>query len=129
MVSFRIDGVLQLQHVLPAALHVRVASAIKVESGMDIAESRRPQDGSFALNVVGQAFDLRVSSMPTTHGENLVVRILSLRGDVLPLDKAIGEALDVKVNGVLFAKAEVVMVDGKYGLKFVNRNTAAEHHA
>lgn len=41
-------------------------------------------------------------------------------GDVLPLDKAIGEALDVKVNGVFFAKAEVVMVDGKYGLKFVS---------
>lgn len=41
-------------------------------------------------------------------------------GDVLPLDKAVGEPLDVKVNGVLFAKAEVVMVNGKYGLKFVS---------
>jgi len=87
LLFYRIDGVLHLHHVLPNALHARVASALKVESGMDIAESRRPQDGSFALNVVGQAFDLRVSSMPTTHGENLVVRILSLRGDVLPLDQ------------------------------------------
>jgi len=87
MVSYRIDGVLQLQHVLPSALHGRVASAIKVEAGMDIAESRRPQDGSFTLPLAGQQFDLRVSSMPTTHGENLVVRILSLRGDVLPLDQ------------------------------------------
>jgi type IV pilus assembly protein PilB len=87
MVSYRIDGVLQLQHVLPSALHGRVASAIKVEAGMDIAESRRPQDGSYALPLAGQQFDLRVSSMPTTHGENLVVRILSLRGDVLPLDQ------------------------------------------
>ncbi|WP_439114106.1 GspE/PulE family protein [Hydrogenophaga sp.] len=87
MVSYRIDGVLQLQHVLPAALHGRVASAIKVEAGMDIAESRRPQDGSYALPLAGQQFDLRVSSMPTTHGENMVVRILSLRGDVLPLEQ------------------------------------------
>jgi type II secretory ATPase GspE/PulE/Tfp pilus assembly ATPase PilB-like protein len=87
LLFYRIDGVLHLHHVLPNALHARVASAIKVESGMDIAESRRPQDGSFSLNVVGHAFDLRVSSMPTTHGENLVVRILSLRGDVLPLDQ------------------------------------------
>lgn len=87
LLFYRIDGVLHLHHVLPAGLHVRVASAIKVEAGMDIAESRRPQDGSFSLNVAGQAFDLRVSSMPTTHGENLVVRILSLRGDVLPLDQ------------------------------------------
>lgn len=87
LVSYRIDGVLQLQHVLINALHARVVSAIKVESGMDIAESRRPQDGSFTLTLAGQAYDLRVSSMPTTHGENLVVRILSLRGDVLPLDQ------------------------------------------
>lgn len=87
LVSYRIDGVLQLQHVLPSTLHTRVVSAIKVESGMDIAESRRPQDGSFTLTLAGQAYDLRVSAMPTTHGENLVVRILSLRGDVLPLDQ------------------------------------------
>ena len=87
LVFYRIDGMLQLQHVLPTTLNARVASAIKVEAGMDIAESRSPQDGSFALEVVGQSFDLRVSSMPTTHGENLVVRILSLRGDVLPLDQ------------------------------------------
>jgi type II secretory ATPase GspE/PulE/Tfp pilus assembly ATPase PilB-like protein len=87
LVSFRIDGVLQLQHVLPTALHVRVASAIKIEAGMDIGESRRPQDGSYSLTVAGQPFDLRVSTMPTTHGENLVVRILSMRGDVLPLDQ------------------------------------------
>jgi type II secretory ATPase GspE/PulE/Tfp pilus assembly ATPase PilB-like protein len=87
LLFYRVDGVLHLNHVVPNALHARVASAIKVEAGMDIAESRRPQDGSFALNVAGQDFDLRVSSMPTTHGENLVVRILSLRGDVLPLDQ------------------------------------------
>ena len=87
LVFYRIDGMLQLQHVLSTSLNARVASAIKVEAGMDIAESRSPQDGSFALEVVGQSFDLRVSSMPTTHGENLVVRILSLRGDVLPLDQ------------------------------------------
>jgi type II secretory ATPase GspE/PulE/Tfp pilus assembly ATPase PilB-like protein len=88
LLFYRVDGVLHLHHVLPNALHARVASAIKVESGMDIAESRRPQDGSFSLDLVGQSFDLRVSSMPTTHGENLVVRILSLRGDVLPLDQS-----------------------------------------
>lgn len=87
LVFYRIDGVLQLQHVLPNSVQVRVASAIKVEAGMDIAESRRPQDGSFTLTLAGQQYDLRVSSMPTTHGENLVVRILSLRGDVLPLDQ------------------------------------------
>lgn len=87
LLSYRIDGVLTLHHVLPSALHARVASALKVEAGMDIAESRRPQDGGFTLQIASQPYDLRVSTMPTTHGENIVVRVLSLRGEVLPLDQ------------------------------------------
>lgn len=59
---------------------------------------------------------LEVASSEVTLGELANARA----GDVLPLDKAVGEPLDVKVNGVLFAKAEVVMVQGKYGLKFVS---------
>jgi flagellar motor switch protein FliN/FliY len=59
---------------------------------------------------------LEVASCEVTLGELANARA----GDVLPLDKAVGEPLDVKVNGVLFAKAEVVMVNGKYGLKFVS---------
>ena len=87
LVSYRIDGVLTLHHVLPSSLQARVSSAIKVEAGMDIAESRRPQDGGFTLQIASQPYDLRVSTMPTTHGESIVVRVLSLRGDVLPLDQ------------------------------------------
>lgn len=59
---------------------------------------------------------LEVASSEVTLGELANARA----GDVLALDKAVGEALDVKVNGVLFAKAEVVMVNGNYGLKFVS---------
>jgi flagellar motor switch protein FliN/FliY len=59
---------------------------------------------------------LEVASAEVTLGELANARA----GDVLPLDKVVGEALDVKVNGVLFAKAEVVMVNGNYGLKFVS---------
>lgn len=59
---------------------------------------------------------LEVASTEVTLGELSQATV----GDVLPLEKAIGEPLDVKVNGILFAKAEVVMVDGKYGLKFIS---------
>ncbi|WP_397471958.1 FliM/FliN family flagellar motor switch protein [Rheinheimera sp.] len=82
-------------------------------------------DGLSMFRDVPLTVTLEVASAEVTLGELSRASV----GDVLPLDKAVGEALDVKVNGVLFAKAEVVMVDGKYGLKFVKRNTAAEHHA
>lgn len=59
---------------------------------------------------------LEVASTEVTLGELSKAQA----GDVLPLDKAVGEPLDVKVNGVLFAKAEVVMLNGRYGLKFIS---------
>lgn len=58
---------------------------------------------------------LEVASTQVSMGELGKAR----EGDVLPLDKAVNEPLDVKVNGIIFAKAEVVMVDGHYGLKFL----------
>ncbi|HEX5793011.1 MAG TPA: FliM/FliN family flagellar motor switch protein [Rheinheimera sp.] len=82
-------------------------------------------DGLSMFRDVPLTVTLEVASAEVTLGQLSRASV----GDVLPLDKAVGEALDVKVNGVLFAKAEVVMVDGKYGLKFVTRNAAAEHHA
>jgi flagellar motor switch protein FliN/FliY len=68
---------------------------------------------------------LEVSSTEVTLGELSGAEA----GDVLPLDKPVGEPLDVKVNGVLFAKAEVVMVNGKYGLKFVSTQNSPARHA
>ena len=85
LVFLRVDGVLQQRYVLPSDAHVRLASVIKVASGMDIAESRRPQDGRMTFTLMQEAFDLRVSVVPTTRGESVVLRILSAEGDVIPL--------------------------------------------
>ena len=84
----------------------------------DLAEEQ-PVSNDTGLNMemfqnVPLTITLEVASAEITMGELSKVQ----GGDVLPLDKAVNEPLDVKVNGVLFAKAEVVMVDGKYGLKF-----------
>jgi type IV pilus assembly protein PilB len=87
MVMFRIDGVLQLRHVLPAKAHPRVVSVIKVDAGMDIAETRKAQDGRINFKMLSQSFDLRVSVVPASLGESVVIRILSADGDVLPLDQ------------------------------------------
>ena len=85
LVYYRLDGVLQLRHVLSSLVHPRLVSALKVEAGMDIAETRRSLDGSFSFSFLNESCDLRVSSMPTTHGENMVVRVLAAGADVLPL--------------------------------------------
>lgn len=76
-ISYRVDGVLQLRYTFPSIVHSRVISAYKLECGMDITESLRAQDGQGSFELLGSTYELRVSSMPTVHGENLVVRYLT----------------------------------------------------
>lgn len=75
-ISFRIDGVLTSQMVLDPNLG-RIITAIKLMSGMDISEQRRPQDGRWSIKLLERRYDIRVSSIVTPFGENLVLRLLS----------------------------------------------------
>ncbi|MBV8889999.1 MAG: Flp pilus assembly complex ATPase component TadA [Alphaproteobacteria bacterium] len=75
-VRFRIDGVLQTRLTLPRDRFDAVASRIKLVSGLDIAERRLPQDGRLAVRLSGEMVDIRVSSLPSTWGESLVLRLL-----------------------------------------------------
>ncbi|EKP94155.1 ATPase, T2SS/T4P/T4SS family [Thermaerobacter subterraneus] len=75
-IRFRIDGTLHVAMRPPAALHAAVTTRIKVLAGMDIAERRLPQDGRFRIVVEGREFDCRCSTMPTVHGEKVVIRLL-----------------------------------------------------
>jgi type II secretory ATPase GspE/PulE/Tfp pilus assembly ATPase PilB-like protein len=84
-VFFRIDGVLQQGHCLPQAVKAGIVSRIKILSKLDIAEVRVPQDGSFSFNFLSRRYDMRVSTMPTIYGENLVIRILGSGGAILRL--------------------------------------------
>ncbi|QJA05422.1 secretion system protein E [Thermosulfurimonas marina] len=77
-VFFRIDGVLEPAFVFPRTLHQRLIGAIKVRAGMDIAETRLPQEGRMPFSFLGESYDLRVSTVRTPAGENLVMRILPL---------------------------------------------------
>ncbi len=84
-VRFRIDGV--LQEILQAnrALTPLVVSRIKVMSKLDIAEKRLPQDGRISLRIAGRAVDVRVSTMPSGHGERVVLRLLDKQAGRLDL--------------------------------------------
>jgi type II secretory ATPase GspE/PulE/Tfp pilus assembly ATPase PilB-like protein len=75
-IRYRIDGVLRQICAFHQQYWSLLCVRLKILSGLNIAESRLPQDGRFSLNVSGREVDLRVSTLPTKHGENIVIRIL-----------------------------------------------------
>jgi len=85
-VLFRVDGVLKERTVLPLTLHESMVSRVKVLAGLDIAERRRPQDGSFSMQFGDRRVDFRVATAGTTWGEMMVVRILDRSGRALTLE-------------------------------------------
>ena len=86
-VRYRIDGILRQIRVLHKSYWGAIAVRIKVISNMNIAETRAPQDGRVSLNISGRSVDFRVSTQPTIHGENIVMRILDRQKGILPLDQ------------------------------------------
>lgn len=85
VVRFRIDGVLQEILQTRRALATLVVSRIKVMSKLDIAEKRLPQDGRISLKIAGRAVDVRVSTIPSGHGERVVLRLLDKQAGRLEL--------------------------------------------
>ncbi len=79
VVRFRIDGVLQKILEIPKNSHAALVSRIKIISGLDISEKRKPQDGKAKIYVDEVDFDLRISVLPTAYGEKVVIRILDKR--------------------------------------------------
>jgi type IV pilus assembly protein PilB len=86
-VRFRIDGVLVESGSVPRRLINGVVSRIKIMSDLDIAEKRVPQDGRVGLTIDGHHIDLRVVTLPSVHGESVVIRILDKSSVVLELPK------------------------------------------
>ncbi|HRS23107.1 MAG TPA: ATPase, T2SS/T4P/T4SS family, partial [Candidatus Woesebacteria bacterium] len=85
-IRYRIDGILQEKYLLPRNVHDAVVSRIKILSGMKIDEKRVPQDGRFYFTYQGNEIDLRVSTIPTTYGEKVALRLLqkSIKTPTLP---------------------------------------------
>ena len=79
-VRYRIDGVLQEMKPPPKRLQAAIISRLKIQSNMSISEHRIPQDGRIQTNVGSKLIDLRVSCLPTNHGESIVMRILDKEG-------------------------------------------------
>lgn len=81
-IRYRVDGILQEKFTMPRNFHDSLISRIKILSGMKIDEKRLPQDGRFNFKAGAEEVDLRVSSLPTVHGEKIVMRLLKKSGGV-----------------------------------------------
>ncbi len=86
-IRFRIDGVLHLQTEADSRIATALVLRLKLMSGLDISEKRLPQDGRFAIKVRQQPVDIRISTMPTQHGESVVMRLLIQNAGGFSLDK------------------------------------------
>jgi general secretion pathway protein E len=85
-VRYRIDGVLFDAETPPKRLRAAITSRIKIMAELNIAERRLPQDGRIRMGLEGRRLDIRVSTIPTLHGESVVMRILDRAAILLPLD-------------------------------------------
>ncbi|WP_374265883.1 GspE/PulE family protein [Zoogloea sp.] len=86
-IRYRIDGLLRQIRALHKSCWPAMAVRIKVMAGLDIAETRAPQDGRISLTVSGRPVDFRVSTQPTLHGENIVLRVLDRQKGLVRLDQ------------------------------------------
>jgi type IV pilus assembly protein PilB len=84
-VRYRVDGVLEEAAAVPAHLRLPLISRVKIISGMDIAEKRLPQDGRIRWKEEGREVDIRVSTLPTVHGEKVVLRLLDRSAGMIDL--------------------------------------------
>ena len=115
-VRFRIDGKLQDFQVFPKSIQDALTSRMKIMANMDIAESRRPQDGRILFKSKMGRIDLRISTYPTLFGEKTVLRLLNLKEALFPLS-SLGFRKDTETNfnNMLYGGEGIILVSGPTG--------------
>src|SRR3954462_1179507 len=109
-IRYRIDGVLETVRSLHKTYLPGITVRIKVISEMNIAETRAPQDGRLSLTLNGRPIDFRVSTHPTVHGENIVLRILDREKSIISLDKMNLPAMTLTRLSLMLARPEGILV-------------------
>jgi type II secretory ATPase GspE/PulE/Tfp pilus assembly ATPase PilB-like protein/CheY-like chemotaxis protein len=116
VIRYRIDGVLRQVMRIPRSAGIPLISRVKIMSGLDIADRLRPQDGRARITVNGEPIDLRVSTLPASLGEKVVVRILSTKGAILTLDGLGMFADEIElIRSLLGYKEGILLVTGPTG--------------
>ena len=115
-IRYRTDGILRQIRALHKSYWAAMAVRIKVMSGMNIAETRAPQDGRISLNISGRSVDFRVAAQPTIHGENIVLRILDRQKGIVPLDGlGLDDAQLAQVQRMVARPEGIILLTGPTG--------------
>jgi general secretion pathway protein E len=115
-VRYRIDGVLREVIRPPKRYQASIASRIKIMGGLNIAEKRLPQDGRIRIKIAGKDVDIRLSTVPTAHGERIVMRLLDKSNVVLDLAQLGFEDWQLKImDGLITRSHGIVLVTGPTG--------------
>jgi type II secretory ATPase GspE/PulE/Tfp pilus assembly ATPase PilB-like protein/ActR/RegA family two-component response regulator len=116
VVRYRVDGVLKQTMTLPRAVSPPLVSRVKIISGLDIADRLRPQDGRARVSVNGSRVDLRISTLPASNGEKVVIRVLDGRATPLALDGLGLTAHDfARMQQLINLREGIVLVTGPTG--------------
>ncbi len=115
-IFFRIDGIMRHYYSYPLYIHNTLVARIKILCNMDIAEKRNPQDGSFTHRFFDEEYDMRVSTVPTAYGENVVIRILSKNASLFKLQN-LGFEPDVleKFRRLVNKPRGIILITGPTG--------------
>ena len=115
-VRHRIDGLLRHVSLLPKAVGIPLVSRIKIMAKLDIADRLRPQGGHASVALAGARVDLRVSTLPASHGEKVVIRILDQRGAIRSLESLGLDDIDApRMQRLLEIREGLVLVTGPTG--------------
>jgi type II secretory ATPase GspE/PulE/Tfp pilus assembly ATPase PilB-like protein/CheY-like chemotaxis protein len=116
VVRYRIDGVLRQVMKIPKNAGVPLISRIKIMSKLDIADRLRPQDGRARVSVNGESVDLRISTLPASHGEKVVIRVLNQKATTLALDSlGLADEEQKAIRSLLGHKEGIILVTGPTG--------------
>lgn len=116
LIRFRVDGEMREQGRIPLSLRDALLARGKIFGGMDITEKRLPQDGRAMLSVEGKKFHLRLSTVPTVHGESLVVRLLDQSMPAQPLGQlGFTGRQEAAVRTALSGPAGLILLTGPTG--------------
>jgi len=115
-VRFRVDGILYPVLSPPKVIQDALSSRVKILAGLDIAEKRLPQDGKIRLLVAGKDIDVRVSIIPTTYGERVVMRLLDRQGEIIALERiGLKETHVREIQRLLLKSNGIILVTGPTG--------------
>ena len=115
-VRFRVDGILYPVISPPKVVQDALSSRVKILAGLDIAEKRLPQDGKIRLLVAGKDIDVRVSIIPTTYGERIVLRLLDRQGEIIALERiGLGVGQVREMHSLLSRNSGIILVTGPTG--------------